>query len=159
MNSIMKDYFPTFQMYQALRTQLLEILSDQDLSYRVEGKNPTLGALCREIGEIEYAYIQSFKSFKQNFSYRNEEPGLETSLSRLSAWYKKLDDELKTAVETLSEEDIQNKKIDRGGGFTLPPQIQLNIYQEALLIFYGKVSVYLKALEKPLPEQWQDWIG
>jgi hypothetical protein len=28
-----------------------------------------------------------------------------------------------------------------------------------LLIFYGKASVYLKALDKTLPEQWQAWIA
>jgi hypothetical protein len=33
------------------------------------------------------------------------------------------------------------------------------IYREALLIFYGKASIYLKALGKTLPEQWQAWIA
>jgi hypothetical protein len=37
--------------------------------------------------------------------------------------------------------------------------IQLHIYREALLSFYGKASVYLKALGKTLPEQWQSWIA
>jgi hypothetical protein len=31
--------------------------------------------------------------------------------------------------------------------------------REALIIFYGKLSVYLRALERPLPGQWGDWIG
>jgi hypothetical protein len=35
----------------------------------------------------------------------------------------------------------------------------LEIYKEALLIFYGKTSVYLKATGKELPEQWLAWIG
>jgi uncharacterized damage-inducible protein DinB len=158
MNSIMQNYYSIFEMYQALRNQLMEILTDEDLSYRPGGQNPPLGALCREIGEVEYSYIQSFKTFKQDFSYRNEEPGLETSVNKLSTWYKALDDELKVTIEALSEEDIQNKRVDRGGGFTLPPHIQLDVYKEALLIFYGKTSVYLKAMGKPLPEQWQEWI-
>jgi len=45
------------------------------------------------------------------------------------------------------------------GDFKLRPAIQLSIYNEALLIFYGKASVYLKAMGKTLPEQWEDWIG
>jgi hypothetical protein len=39
--------------------------------------------------------------------------------------------------------------IDRGGDFKLSPQGQLDAYKEALLIFYGKVDVYLKALNNP----------
>jgi hypothetical protein len=31
MNSIMNEYYPTFQMYQALRDQLLTLLTDEDL--------------------------------------------------------------------------------------------------------------------------------
>ena len=159
MNSIRQNYYPIFQMYQALREQLLDILTDDDLGYRAGGANPTLGFLCREIGEVEYAYIQSFKTFKQDFSYRNETPGLESSRQQLAGWFKALDQELKETVEGLSEEDIKNRVIDRGGDFTLPPHIQLDVYKEALLIFYGKVSVYLKAMGKTLPKQWQEWIG
>jgi len=49
--------------------------------------------------------------------------------------------------------------IDRGGDFKLPPRIQLEVYKEALLIFYGKTDVYLKAMGKALPTQWREWIG
>jgi hypothetical protein len=49
--------------------------------------------------------------------------------------------------------------VDRGGDFKLPLQTQLNVYQEALLIFYGKAIVYLRALGKTPPQQMQEWIG
>jgi hypothetical protein len=111
------------------------------------------------MGEVEQAYIDSFKTFQQDFEYRNEEEGLENSVARLAAWFAALDEDLQATLEGLSEEEIQNRVIDRGGGFTLLPTIQLHIYKEALLIFYGKASVYLKAMGKPRPEQWQAWIA
>jgi hypothetical protein len=43
--------------------------------------------------------------------------------------------------------------------FSPLPKAQLDVYREALLIFYGKVTVYLHAIERPLPGQWGDWIG
>lgn len=159
MNSIMEQYYPMFEMYQELRDHLMDTLTDEDLDYRPDEANPTLGALCREIGEVEHAYIRSFKTFELDFSYRNPEPGLESSVEKLTSWYEELDRELRTTVESLSEEEVQNRVIDRGGGFTLPPQIQLDVYKEALLIFYGKVSVYLKALGKTPSERWQQWIA
>jgi hypothetical protein len=159
MNSIVQEQVPILEETQALRKQLMALLKDEDLGYSPGGENPTLGALCREMGEVEHAYIESFKAFKQDFSYRNEEPGLEGSVERLAAWFEDLDRELKAALEGLSEDDIQNRVIDRGGGFVLPPTIQFHIYREALLIFYGKASVYLKAMGKAQPKQWQEWIA
>ena len=159
MDSIMREYWPLFEMYQALRAQLMESLSDEELQFQPGGENPTLGALCREMGEVEVAYIRSFQTFTQDFAYRNEQPGLEESVARLSTWYAELDGELKAAIEALSEDDLENRVIDRGGGFTVSPRIQLEIYKEALLIFYGKASVYLKAMGKTRTEQWQHWIA
>jgi hypothetical protein len=159
MNSIIKEQGPVLEQTQALRNQLMEILTDADLSYSPGGESPTLGALCREMGEVQQAYITSFQTFEQDFGYRVEDPELERSVERLAAWFQALDGELRAVLESLSEEDIQNRVIDRGGGFVLPPLIQLHIYREALLIFYGKASVYLKALGKTLSEQWQSWIA
>lgn len=159
MNSIIGDYYPTFQLYQALRDQLMDILTDDDLRYTVGGANPPLGVLCRELGEVEYAYIQSFKTFRLDFSYRNTDPELERNVNVLSAWFVTLDHELKSAVSALSEDEIALRTIDRGGGFELSPRMQLGAYVEALLIFSGKVMVYLRALGKTPPEQWRDWIG
>ena len=158
MNSIMAEYYPTFRMYQALRTQLMDSLSDDDLGYTPGGANLPLGALCVEIGETEHAYVQSFKTFAIDFSYRNPEPGIEMSAARLAAWFQVLDAELESTVAGLSEEDIKTRQIDRGG-WSLPALIQLEVYKEALLIFYGKVSVYLKAMDRPRSQQWQDWIA
>ena len=75
------------------------------------------------------------------------------------AWYQELDSELKSAVNHLTDEDINGRVINRGSDFKIPANIQLEIYKEALLIFYGKSSVYLKALGKDRPEQWNDWIS
>jgi len=159
MNSIMTNYWHFFALYQALRAQVLSVLTDQDLKYAPGGSNLTLGALCVEIGETEQAYIESFKNFKLRFNYGKADPALAQSVAKLEAWYAELDQQLQAAIEALSDEDIQNKTVDRGGDFVLPPQIQLEVYKEALLIFYGKVSVYLKVLAKELPPQFHEWIA
>lgn len=158
MNSMMAEYYPMFKMYQALRTQLMDSLTDDDLRYTPGGANLPLGALCVEIGETEHAYVQSFKTFAIDFSCRNPEPGLETGVAKLVSWFQTLDAELETTIAGLSEEDVKTRQIDRGGWSVLP-LIQIEIYKEALLIFYGKVSVYLKAMGKSQSQQWQDWIA
>lgn len=159
MNRIMKEHWGLFEYYQALRGQLMNILQDEELSFRLGGQTETLGDLCFEIGEVQHSYVQSFQTFTQNFDYRHHAPGLSTSVSGLKDWYAELDEQLKTTIERFSDDDLQRKTIDRGQGFKVTIRVQLEIYKEALLIFYGKCSVYLKAMEKDRPEQWQEWIG
>lgn len=158
MNSLIEEEFPLHKT-QSLRYDLMETLTDNDLVYQLPGDNPTLGELCREMGEIEHAYIQSFKTFKHDWSYRNDAPELATNVARLTAWYRTLDDEFETVVRTFTEEDLRNRQIDRGDGFTPSLYIQFHIYREALIMFYAKASVYLKGLQKPVNDQWQAWIG
>jgi uncharacterized damage-inducible protein DinB len=158
MNSLVQQQFPVLKQTTALRDQLMDILTDDDLRYQLPGQNMTLGALCREMGEVEQSYIDSFKTFRQDWSYRYPEADIAYSVARLKAWYQQLDQALYAVLEGLSEDDIQHRTIDRGG-FAPPVTVQYHIYREALLIFYAKASLYLKALEKPLPGDWPLWIG
>lgn len=156
MNQFMQEQWSMFEGIAKQRMELLDSLSDSDLMFNPGGQNITLGALCREMGEIEYSYIQSLKTFKQDWSYRNTEPGLETSVSKLKTWYETLDSNLEETVSALSEEDFK-KTVDRG--FQMPVEIQLQAYMQALLIILGKLSIYLRAMNKPLPGNMEAWIG
>jgi hypothetical protein len=139
-----------------LRDQVLDALSDADLAFNPGGSNLTFGGLLREAGEVEQSYIDSVKTFKQNFDYRNTEAGLDSSTASLKAWFQQLDADFKTAVAALSDEDLK-KTIDRGYPFAV--NVQLQIYVQALLIFLGKAVVYFKAMNKPVPETIAQWIG
>ncbi len=157
MNSLIQEKWPWIEGTHGMRTQLIDILSDADLAFNAGGQNMTLGALLREMGDIEYSYIQSLKTFKQDWSYRNTEPGMESSISQIKAWYQTLDDEMKATVSDLTDENSA-KTIDRSG-YNMPVALQLDVYLQALLIFFGKVTVFLKAMNKPLPPTIQEYIG
>lgn len=159
MNRIISEQYGLFRLYQRLREQLVATLTDADLAFTPGGANPSLGELCVEIGETERSYIDSLLNFSQSFDYRHNDRSLEGSVDKLRAWYEELDAALYAAVAALSDDDIATRPIDRGHGFLVPADVQLRIYQEALIIFYGKVTVYLKLLGKPTSEQWQHWIG
>jgi uncharacterized damage-inducible protein DinB len=111
MNRYMQEKWSWIEGTQGIRSQLMDVLSDADLAFSPGGQNMTLGALCREVGEIEYSYIQSLKTFKQDWSYHNTEVGLESDVNRLKTWYQTLDDEMKATVSALADEDL-TKTID-----------------------------------------------
>ncbi len=159
MNRIISEQYGLFRLYQQLREELLATLTDADLAFTPGGDNPPLGRLCVEIGETERSYVDSFVHFSQNFDYRHADRAIESSVAGLRAWYEQLDAELYAAVAALSDDDVAQRHIDRGHGFRVPADVQLHIYQEALIIFYGKATVYLKLLNKTMSDQWQHWIG
>ncbi|HVO43593.1 MAG TPA: hypothetical protein VMT34_13260 [Aggregatilineales bacterium] len=155
MNRFMQEQWPMFEGTLGMRAQMMDILTDADLEFNPGGKNMTLGALCREMGEIDYSYIQSLKTFTQNWNYHNPEPGLDGTVARLKAWYTSLEAEMKAAISAMSDDDLK-KPVERG--FALPVEIQMQVYLQALLIFFGKATIYLKAMNKPLPKSIQEWI-
>jgi len=158
MNSDIKQFWDLNRMYTQLRDELMASLTDADLAFSPGGDNPSLGALCRELGETQHAYVQSFKNFRIDFSYRVNDDAYLTSVSKLQSWYATLDQELEAVLSTVTDADVATKKMDRDG-YEVPLHISLDILREALLIFYGKVSVYLKAMGKERTQMWRDWIA
>lgn len=156
MNSILENELPETE---ELRDYLLDVLTDQDLAYKLPGNNMTLGELCLEMGLTQQIYTQSFKTLRQDWAYQGYKPEAPNSVASFKTWFKKLDAELIEAVAALSEDDVQNKQIDRGNGFTPSPLVQSQVYHEALLIFYAKASIYMRALDKKFSDQWQIGIG
>lgn len=161
MNSLVSEHMPDtfFGDYLALRDQLLDAISDADLDLELGGTTRTIGWLCRELGEVERSYIDSFRTFRQDFEVRHPDPGVEHSVAALRAWFEDLDRELRATVEAIPEDVIvAGQRIDRGS-FSLSLAAQLDVFREALVIFYGKVSIYLRAKGRPLPGDWEGWIS
>jgi hypothetical protein len=152
-----------FAEYQVLRNELMELLTDDDLSYRPGATAFSLGELCREIGDIEHSYVEALRTFQQDFDWRNPDPLMGRSVGALREWYADLDRRLAIALEALTEDEVTNRRVTRHDfdveEFSPGPRQELDVYREALLIFYGKVSIYLRAMDKTLSGHWQAWIG
>ena len=157
MNSIEENEFAVLDQTVVLRDQLMELLTDDDLKFALPG-NPSLGVICREHGDAEQAYIESFKTFKMDFSYTHDDDSVESNVDQLRSWYAKLNQDLKATLSAMSQDDVDDTIVDRIF-FKVPVRVQFHIYREGLLIFYAKASVYLKALGKELPADWKQWIG
>ena len=157
MTGFMQQQREVLHATQELRRQFLQVLSDADLGFRPAPGCLPLGELCREIGEVQQAYIDSFRTYRLDLSYRHQAE-VSRSVAKLGAWYARLDAQLESVLEGLEEADL-TRSVDRGDGFAPPVEVQFHIYREALLIFYAKAHVYLKALGKRVTGPWLWWIG
>src|SRR5215475_7940802 len=127
MNTFMKHHGDIYHRTQIMREQLMDMLTNADLTFTPGGTNPKLGELCREMADVEASYIGSIKLLKQDWSYRNPQQGLAQSVDQLKALYKKLDEQLKVTMEGLSDDDL-TKTIERG--WPVLVGTQLHIYRE-----------------------------
>ena len=138
------------------RDELLLALTDADLAFNPGGDNPTFGELCLRIGETQHSYAESFLTFAADFDYRYPDPSIATSIERLREWHGHLDGELEDALESLSKADAGRSV--RREGVQVPLAAHLLVFNEALLLFFGKAFVYLKAGGIAMPNKWGAWV-
>src|SRR5262245_60149822 len=119
MNKYMEEKGSWITGTHAMRNALLDLVTDADLTFNPGGQNRTLGGVFKKIGEVAYAYLQSLKTFKTDFAYRNDEVDLDTSVARLKAWYESLDTEMEKTLNAFSDEDFK-KDVKRASGYTMP---------------------------------------
>ena len=145
--------------HHSMRDHLLTLVSDADLAYELPGWNPTLGELLVELGNVQGVYTHSFETFGLDWAHRQLPPPEPMAVAGLQAWFEAQDAAMKSALDRFSDEELQVVRIDRGNGFIASPFVQHEIYREAVYIFYGKLSVYLKALERDAGDEWAAWVG
>ena len=73
-------------------------------------------------------------------------------------WFKQLDQQMVQQLEQITEADLQ-KQVDRTNGLMRTIEQQLEIYIQAGLIFLGKLVIYFRAMQKPLPPSISHYIG
>ena len=156
MNSLFEE---EIRGHHSMRDHLLTVVSDADLAYKLPGQNPTLGELLVELGDIQGVYTHSFETSSLDWAHRQLPHPAPITIASLRSWYEAQDDAMNSALSQFSEADLQVDRIDRGNGFVASPFVQVQIYREAVYIFYGKFSVYLQALERDAGEEWAAWVG
>ena len=145
--------------HHSMRDHLLTLVSDADLAYRLPGTNPTLGELLIEMGDLQGVYTHSFATFTLDWSHRQLPSPEPMTVAALREWFAAQDVAMDQALSRFSEEELLVDRIDRGHGFVASPFVQHQVYREAVYIYYGKLSVYLRALEIDAGEEWAAWIG
>jgi uncharacterized damage-inducible protein DinB len=145
--------------HHSMRDHLLTVVSDADLAYKLPGRNPTLGELLVEMGDIQGVYTHSFDTLTLDWAHRQLQSPAPITIASLRAWFDAQDDAMKEALSRFTEEELRVDRIDRGNGFIASPFVQHQVYREAVYILYGKLSVYLNALERDAGDEWAAWIG
>ncbi|WP_114559370.1 DinB family protein [Desertihabitans aurantiacus] len=145
--------------HHSMRDHVLTLVSDDDLTEQMPGSNPTLGELLVEMGDLQGVYTHSFATLTLDWSHRQLPAPAPLTVETLRAWFRAHDEAMKAALDRFTDDELHVGSIDRGGGFIASPFVQHQVYREAVYIFYGKLSVYLRALWLDAGPDWAAWIG
>ena len=152
-------YDEEIRPHHSMRDHLLTLVSDADLDYELPGQNPTLGGQLVEFGNLQGVYTHSFATFTLDWSHRELPAPAPITVASLRAWFDAQDAAMKSALDRFTDEELRIDRIDRGGGFVASPFVQFQVYREAVYILYGKLSVYLRALERDAGDNWAAYVG
>jgi hypothetical protein len=139
-----------------MRGKVLTSLTDADLEFAITG-NPTLGELLADFASVEDSYANSFTDLKQDWSSYKPMPAL-TSVTAYQATFNASFSKVKTALSGYTTEQGKTVTVNRGGWEPTLIQ-QFDTYAQAVLIIFGKLTIYLRAMGKELPERWTEWVG
>lgn len=153
MNSTVENMIPMFDAMKTMRDEWLNAITDSDLTFNPGGTNKTMGELLREMGEVNHAYAQSFRTLKHEWAKDSRDL---SSIAQLKTWFAEQDNELHTNLSALSDDDMM-KTIERDG-YPMPIEMQFQAYLQALLIYFGKATIYLRAMNKELPSKIREWV-
>jgi hypothetical protein len=156
-NRLLTEFGVNLRALHRLQQDLLAQLDDGDLTLTLPGRNPSLGAMLREMGDWQRQYIESLKTFRHDFELHDAPADAETRVETLKRWYAQLEADFMATVEALTDEDLQ-RPVNRGG-WSPAVSLQFHLYREMMLIYYSHLDVYVRALDKTISEQWQEWIG
>ena len=156
MNKLMTEMGQLLDMTHGVRDQALALVEEADMAFALEG-SPTLGDLIRQMGDVQVAYTGAFASRKIDWATSADGRDGVTSGADAAAWFAGLDQAFKDAVGAVADEDLA-AMVERDG-WSYPITAHFHTYREAVLIFFGKLDLYLRALGKTRPDEWAAWVG
>ena len=158
MNRLIQQRAHMIDLSHTLRDEVFEGISDADLEFSPGGTAPTLRALLLEQANVQAAYAESFRTLRLKFGEAT--PAASQGTEELRERFARLDAELIAALEALSDDDLKrphDPRSQRAPGYTVETSVYT--YRESLLIFAAKASVYLRALNRPLPDLMKSFVG
>ena len=155
MNRLMKRYPELMEANQKLRHDVLDAISDDDLTHTLGGDTLSLAGLLLQQGRWEDDYVQAWHTLEMRHGSRSA-PEHQT-VAGFRAWFAEIEQGVRTTLEAMSDEEL-SRPVKRGA-HSLPLEITVYTYRESLIIFAGKASLYLRSLGRPVSAHLKGFVG
>ena len=155
MNRFMKRYPELMEANQKLRHDVLDAISDEDLTHTLGGDTLSLGDLLLQQGRWEDDYVQAWHTLEMRHTSRSA-PEHQT-VTGFRTWFHSIEQSIRATLEAMSDEEL-SRPVKRGS-HSVPLEITAYTYRESLIIFAGKASLYLRSLKRPVSAHLTSFVG
>jgi uncharacterized damage-inducible protein DinB len=137
----------------------LSRLSEADLEFIVARNMGTLGQQFRHLARVRAQYIEALSTKKIGPVKLKIDPSVSRSKKRLVALHRSLDTKLLSALEKLSEDEVDRVRINWTYWGLRPMNVvqHLQALNEHEVLHNGQLIVYMRALGKKFPKAWEAW--
>jgi hypothetical protein len=152
----MKPSLNALRGLHAIRNGVVDSLTDSDLTFSPGGSAPSLGDLFIEGLLLEQSYSDSLLDLQQTWPEPPLPPA--TSLEDLGTRLAEADRSMESVFDDFKSDDWEVSVV-RPDGTERTRSEQVEIYSQAMLILLGKSVVYLRAMDRALPDALATYIS
>src|SRR3989344_4956629 len=153
MNEKIEFFRRSWGFHRGHTTDLLKILSDEELSFKVGDNVGTLGQQFRHLVRVDDQYISAIENRKVENNRKKLDFPIEKSVQKLLEQFETDDERLFSVINQIGDEDI---KID--WSYWGEKELTLSEHLEAMveheILHHGELIVYFRILNKQFPDRW-----
>ena len=159
MNKEISRQIENLKFCQDLAMDILKMLTDEQLDFKVGKNMGTLGEQFRHMARVRLQYSEAIETKKVEPTKETIDPSIAKSKEKLIELWEKINQQIPQILEKMSAEELENLKIDwKHWGVD-----SMNIYShlQALVdhenLHNGQIIVYIRTKGLKFPESWKAW--
>ena len=153
MRNDLKSKIDSWKLFRNLTYDLLESLSEKDLTKKVGKTMGSIGKQFRHLGDVQLCYNEALKTGKIDFGKYRRDYSIEGSKLKLRQFLEEMDDEMYSLIE-------KNNTVEINWGFAKISLIEhLDFLIQHEILHHGELIVYIRSLELRFPKSWEELWG
>ena len=156
-NPLLAQFAKTWQFTRSLTYDFLHCLKEEDLLYSPQLQFGTIGKHIRHLGDVQHCYVKALETGKADFSKKQMDISMETSVERLENHLREQDTYLYNELSKFNKDPIKEEISWHTCQMSVLEHLFLLPQHEA--IHQGQWSLAARQAGIELPKSWVDNWG
>ncbi len=158
MNTRIQKQIEDWKFIQSLPLDVLNILTDDQLSFTVGKNMGALGEQFRHMARVRFQYVEGIENKRITDVIEKIDPAIAKSKEQLVELWDKANQKLLTVLNKINQDD-GSLKIDwkHWGMDSMNLEDHLNVLMDHETLHSGQIIVYIRTMDLKFPKSWEAW--